>query len=187
MRKRNPTYISWCSMRNRVLSNSNPNDKIYKDKKIKICNRWLNSFSLFLEDMGERLPDTTLDRINNDGNYEPNNCRWATKTQQNNNKSNNVFIKYKDMKKTIGEWSLYLKVSEKEKERAYRRYNKQKCRTVEELFIVKDLTQYYLSKRINKCEKCNADESSTWFKKGKLCSSCYQKQWRRKNNEKRNT
>lgn len=79
-----PTYHTWEGMKQRCL---NPNATRYREygaKGIKVCDRWLD-FTLFLEDMGERPPDRTLDRINPFGNYEPTNCRWATKKEQQNN------------------------------------------------------------------------------------------------------
>lgn len=79
-------YKTWVSMKERCM---NPNHKFYKNyggRGIKVCDRWINSFPNFLLDMGEKTEGMTLDRINNDGNYEPSNCKWATRTEQNKNR-----------------------------------------------------------------------------------------------------
>ena len=80
----------------------------YQGRGIKVCDRWINSFETFLKDMG--LPPTlkhSLDRYpNNDGNYEPSNCRWATSYEQMNNIRTNHIIEYNGQKKTIAEWVI---------------------------------------------------------------------------------
>jgi hypothetical protein len=80
------TYESWRSMRNRCLNSNSKNFKYYGGRSITVCERWLNSFENFLEDMGERPEGMTLDRIDNDGHYEPSNCKWSTSKEQNNNR-----------------------------------------------------------------------------------------------------
>ena len=80
-----PTYNTWCTMKQRC---SNPNHHAfsrYGGKGIKVCERW-HKFANFLADMGERPADKTLDRINGEGDYAPDNCRWATWEEQQANK-----------------------------------------------------------------------------------------------------
>jgi hypothetical protein len=67
---------------------SNPKNKDYLEyggRGIKVCSRWMDSFAAFLSNMGEKPAGLSIDRINNDGNYEPGNCRWATGEEQRNN------------------------------------------------------------------------------------------------------
>jgi hypothetical protein len=84
-RNGNLTYKSWYSMKRRCLDEKYDNYKYYGGRGIQICERWMK-FENFLADMGERPEGMTIDRINNDGNYEPSNCKWSTKEEQNRNR-----------------------------------------------------------------------------------------------------
>tara|TARA_R110000868_G_scaffold13848_3_gene64357 strand:- start:8415 stop:8933 length:519 start_codon:yes stop_codon:yes gene_type:complete len=88
--KKTTEYISWFGMKQRCYNTNFRQYKDYGGRGIKVCERWKESFVNFLEDMGRKpSPQHSLDRINNDGNYEPSNCRWATRSEQQNNKRNN--------------------------------------------------------------------------------------------------
>lgn len=82
---KNGAYKSWQHMKDRCYDPAHPSYKYYGGRGIKVCERWLNSFTNFLTDMGDRPGGMTLDRVDNSGNYASNNCRWVSwKTQANN-------------------------------------------------------------------------------------------------------
>jgi len=80
-------YRTWCSMRSRCRNPKTPGYAYYGGRGISVCERWNGSFENFLEDMGRRpTSEHSIDRINVNGNYEPVNCRWATKSEQTKNR-----------------------------------------------------------------------------------------------------
>lgn len=85
-----PEYRAWVCMKSRCKYVNNLMYSSWAGRGITVCDRWANSFENFFEDMGEKpSPKHSLDRINNDGNYEPSNCRWATSKEQAANKRYN--------------------------------------------------------------------------------------------------
>lgn len=98
-------YMTWCGIKRRTnLDHAKPSS--YALQGITICERWANSFEAFLEDMGPRpSTDHSIDRIDYLGNYDPGNCRWATKMEQASNKSNNRWLEYAGETKHLSEWA----------------------------------------------------------------------------------
>lgn len=88
-----PEYIAWNAMKNRCYNASHKDYGRYGGRGISVCDRWRSDFRSFLEDMGFKpSPEHTIDRVDNDGDYEPGNCRWATQDEQVNNRSVSVTI-----------------------------------------------------------------------------------------------
>ncbi len=100
-----PTWQAWTQMRYRC---NNPRCKHYANyggRGIRCCEAW-NSFQTFLADMGERpSAKHSIDRIDNDGDYEPGNCRWATSHEQQNNKRTSVFLTFNGKTISVAQWS----------------------------------------------------------------------------------
>lgn len=100
-----PEYRAWCHMKTRCTLKTVYNYENYGGRGIKVCERWFNSFENFLTDMGPRpSPQHSIDRYpNKDGDYEPENCRWATAKEQSRNLRSNKIIEYNGVSASISE------------------------------------------------------------------------------------
>ncbi len=98
-------FRTWCGMRQRCYDKNQPAYPDYGGRGITVCQRWMDSFENFMEDMGLRSSGMTLERKDNSGNYEKSNCVWATRKVQNNNKRSNVFIEHEGKRQTLSQWS----------------------------------------------------------------------------------
>lgn len=109
-----PEHRTWMAMMIRCfwVKPNHPNYRLYRGKGITVCERWLE-FTNFLSDMGKKpTPAHTIDRINSDGNYEPGNCRWATRKEQSRNWSHrNRRFSYAGESLTISEWAERLGIT----------------------------------------------------------------------------
>ena len=104
-----PVYSSWAAMHRRCNNPSDANYQHYGGRGIAICERW-NSIHAFLEDMGHPPADHSIGRIDNDGNYEPTNCRWETQEQQNENTRRNRYVTWQGRSMTIKAWAKELDI-----------------------------------------------------------------------------
>lgn len=105
------TYKSWRAMRTRCLNPRDEHWENYGGRGITICKRWMDSFENFLSDMGIRPHGRTLDRININGNYEPENCRWSTPTEQSRNQRRNRVVSFNGETMCISAWGEKLGIS----------------------------------------------------------------------------
>jgi len=103
-----PEYNSWHSMKQRCFDPHHTAYENYGGRGITVCDRWLHSFSAFYTDMGPRPMDSTLDRIDNDRGYEPDNCRWAMRLAQHNNVRRNRVVSFNGQSMTVAQWERQL-------------------------------------------------------------------------------
>ncbi len=103
--RRTTEYHSWMSMKSRCLRPTHNRYHRYGGRGIKICDRWLESFANFLSDMGEKPEGHSLGRIDNDGPYSPENCRWETFERQMRNTAVSRMFTLNGVTKNINDWS----------------------------------------------------------------------------------
>lgn len=106
-----PEYRSWMQMIQRCENRNNPAYDRYGGRGITVCGCWRSSFEQFLADMGHRPAGTSLERRNNAEGYSLNNCRWATPTEQNRNRRDNVILELDGVRQPMAAWAEQLKFS----------------------------------------------------------------------------
>lgn len=107
------SYGSWRAMKRRCLELTNDNYKYYGGRGIKVCPQWIESFPQFIHDMGKRpSAEYTLERLDNNGDYVPENVVWALALDQNRNKSTTKYLTMEGETRTVGEWSSITGISQ---------------------------------------------------------------------------
>lgn len=111
-RKNEPEYRAWRAMKSRCYSPSTKGHGYYQEKGLQVCDRWLHSYENFLADVGRKPdPKFSLDRIDNDLGYFPENCRWANSSEQTKNRGSfNIIITYDDETMVLKDWARKLNI-----------------------------------------------------------------------------
>lgn len=104
-KSKSPEYRSWICMKNRCYYKKDKDYYNYGGRGIKVCDRWLESFENFYEDMGLRPEHCSLDRKDNNQDYYKENCKWSTRQEQSKNKRNVVYIEYDGRKMILSDWA----------------------------------------------------------------------------------
>ena len=106
-----PEYLVWTEMKQRCHNPNHPKYKWYGKRGIRVCKRWQKSFVAFFEDIGPRPDGLTIDRINVNKGYLPDNCRWATWEKQRRNKRNNLWVEWNGKKMILPDWAKQTGIS----------------------------------------------------------------------------
>ena len=101
-------YPSYVAMKGRCLNPNKSDYSYYGARGVSVCQRWIDSFESFVEDMGPRPQGTSLDRIDVQGDYEPANCKWSTHYEQMNNTRSVRLIEYKGKVLSIAQWARFV-------------------------------------------------------------------------------
>jgi hypothetical protein len=150
------TYFSWRSMKHRCTHPSNASWEYYGGRGVKVCDRWLNDFDAFVEDMGFAEDGQSLDRIDPNKGYSPENCRWATSVEQARNKREHRRITYRGQTKLLVEWAELLGVSSDTLHKRLSRMSPSKALAQDGVFTGKTIhgTRTAYSARGCRCDIC---------------------------------
>ena len=105
--KANRLYKLWSAIKDRCFNPDSKHFHRYGGRGITMHPAWAEDYAVFASDIGERPKGMTLDRINNDGNYEPNNVRWATRGEQANNRVTNIYITHEGITMSLADWARH--------------------------------------------------------------------------------
>jgi hypothetical protein len=127
-------YMAWLNMKSRCVRTDTRHSKNYALRGISVCSEWANKQDGFVRFMQWAMANgyadnLTLDRIDNNGNYEPNNCRWVTNSEQQHNRSNNVFITFNNKTQTMNMWAKELNMCYKTLEKRIRKWGVERAFT----------------------------------------------------------
>lgn len=112
-RTKTPEYNIWCLMRRRCYDHNSQDFQNYGGRGIDVCESWRSSFAAFFADMGERpSPQHSIERLDNNLGYGPQNCIWATRHEQQRNKRNSMLITYKDQTLCPADWAPIVGIDE---------------------------------------------------------------------------
>lgn len=126
-------YQEWQGMKGRCYNQHDPRYYRWGGRGIVVCDEWINNFEAFYEwAITHGYEDNlTIDRIDNNGNYEPNNCRWTTQKEQSRNRSSNIKIKIGNSTRTLIEWC---EIFDLDYNKIYRRYKSDGFINIDDLF-----------------------------------------------------
>jgi hypothetical protein len=128
--QKTPEYRTWLGMKGRCNNKNSGRYKNYGGRGITVCDRWINSFENFLNDMGQRPSNShSIHRKDENGNYEPDNCVWATNFVQARGRTDNVWVEYKGDVKIQEDWCIILGIRASQMN-----YHLSKGRTIDYLF-----------------------------------------------------
>ena len=168
-----PTYATWCDMRQRCYNPSCPGYAQYGARGISICDRWRNDYDAFVTDMGFRPVGMSIERIDNNGNYEPSNCRWATSFEQSRNTRRTIKLTHQGQTKLMVDWATELGIHH---HTVWERYNRglPTEQTLEKGSLVPEpqhgtISMYVSRKcRCDPCRKANSDYARSLRQRRKL-------------------